>query len=132
MTRFGSSRDRTMALIFPGMDPYLEEPALWPGVHAALIVYARDHLQPQVRPRYIAAIEERVYLEGPDRPIIPDVRLQQHRPAAPGPGARADPGGPRKLRDHPRPAVGSARGHRDRGGQPHQQVRRAGPQLVPG
>jgi hypothetical protein len=23
---------------FPGMDPYLEHPALWPGIHARLIV----------------------------------------------------------------------------------------------
>ena len=26
-----------MAMIFPGMDPYLESPQLWPGIHAALI-----------------------------------------------------------------------------------------------
>ena len=44
-------------MIFPGMDPYLEEPALWPGVHASLIVYIRDVLQPQLRPRYVAAID---------------------------------------------------------------------------
>jgi hypothetical protein len=74
-----------MAMIFPRMDPYLENPQLWPGVHAALIVYIRDHLQPLVRPRYLAAIEERVYLESPDRPVVPDLRLQRHRPQAPGP-----------------------------------------------
>src|SRR4051812_30728357 len=74
-----------MSMIFPGMDPYLENPQLWPGVHAALIVYTHDHLQPQLRPRYLAVIEERVYLEGPDREIIPDVRVQRHRPGAPGP-----------------------------------------------
>ena len=60
-------------MIFPGMDPYLEDPQIWPGVHAALIVYIRDQLQPLLRPRYIAAIEERVFVEGPDRQIIPDV-----------------------------------------------------------
>lgn len=70
-------------MIFPGMDPYLEEPQLWPGVHAALIVYIRDHLQPLLRPRYLASIEERVYLEGPNREIIPDVRVHQNRPDAP-------------------------------------------------
>jgi hypothetical protein len=72
-----------MAMIFPGMDPYLEAPHLWPGIHASLIVYIRDQLQPLIRPRYLAAIEERVFLEGPDRDIIPDVRLQQQRPQAP-------------------------------------------------
>jgi hypothetical protein len=49
-----------MAMIFPGMDPYLEAPPLWPGVHASMIVYIRDQLQPLIRPRYLAAIEERV------------------------------------------------------------------------
>jgi hypothetical protein len=70
-------------MIFPGMDPYLEAPLLWPGIHMALIVYLRDQLQPLIRPRYLAAIEERVYLERPDRDRIPDVRVHQHRPDAP-------------------------------------------------
>src|ERR1043166_1013767 len=69
-----------MGIIFPGMDPYLEDPQVWPGVHAALIVYIRDHLQPSLRPRYIAAIEERVYVEGLDREIVPDVWLKRSRP----------------------------------------------------
>jgi hypothetical protein len=69
-----------MGMIFPGMDPYLEDPRLWTGVHASLIVYTRDHLQPLLRPRYIAAIEERVFVEGPDREIIPEVWLKQTRP----------------------------------------------------
>ena len=62
-----------MSMIFPGMDPYLENPRLWPGVHHALVVYIRDYLRPLITPRYIAAIEERVYVEGPNREIIPDV-----------------------------------------------------------
>ncbi|MEH2128789.1 DUF4058 family protein [Nostoc sp.] len=28
---------------FPGMNPYLEEPELWPGVHGRLIVAMSDH-----------------------------------------------------------------------------------------
>jgi hypothetical protein len=35
-----------MSMIFPGMDPYLEEPLLWPDVHASFIVYLREHLRP--------------------------------------------------------------------------------------
>ncbi len=58
-----------MSTIFPGMDPYLEEPQIWAGVHAAFIVYVRNHLQPQLPPRYLAAIEERVFVEGPDLEI---------------------------------------------------------------
>jgi hypothetical protein len=72
-----------MAMIFPGMDPYLEAPLLWPGVHSSMIVYMRDQLQPLLQPRYIAAIEERVYLEGPDRDVIPDVRVLKPRSQAP-------------------------------------------------
>jgi len=34
-----------MSMIFPGMDPYLENPQLWPGVHTRLIVYLADQLQ---------------------------------------------------------------------------------------
>ncbi len=66
-----------MEMIFPGMDPYLENPRLWPGVHHALVVYIRDYLRPLLTPRYIAAIEERVYVEGPDREIIPDVWVRR-------------------------------------------------------
>jgi len=50
---------------FPGMDPFLERPALWPDVHTSLIVALRDALQPQVRPRYYVAIEERTYIVEP-------------------------------------------------------------------
>lgn len=68
-----------MATIFPGMDPYLENHRLWSGVHSALIVYLRDQLTPLLRPRYIAAVEERVYVEHPHREIIPDVWIKQGR-----------------------------------------------------
>ena len=66
-----------MAMIFPGMDPYLEDPQFWPGVHSAMVVYIRDQLQPLLRPRYIAAVEERVFVEGPNRDVVPDVWIAQ-------------------------------------------------------
>jgi len=66
-------------MIFPGMDPYLEDPQLWTGVHASLIVYIRNYLQPLVRPRYVAAIEERVFLEGAEKERIPDVWIQRRK-----------------------------------------------------
>ncbi len=47
---------------FPGMDPYLEDPTLWPDVHHALISNMREFLLPQLRPAYFAQIEERVYV----------------------------------------------------------------------
>jgi hypothetical protein len=56
------------------MDPYLEDPQVWPDVHASFIVYLREHLRPLLRPRYVIAVESRVFVEGPDtqHPIIPD------------------------------------------------------------
>ena len=35
---------------FPGMDPWLESPLLWPGVHARLIPLFAEQLAPQVIP----------------------------------------------------------------------------------
>jgi hypothetical protein len=65
--------DLIVAMIFPGMDPYLEHPHLWSGFHHTLITYIRDYLRPLLRPRYVAAVEDRVYLEGADREIVPDL-----------------------------------------------------------
>jgi hypothetical protein len=50
---------------FPGMDPYLEHPGLWPDVHNGLIAELRNALAPQLRPRYYVALEERTYLAEP-------------------------------------------------------------------
>lgn len=47
---------------FPGMDPYLEQPELWPDIHNSLIPALRNDLAPKLRPRYYLAIEERLYL----------------------------------------------------------------------
>jgi Protein of unknown function (DUF4058) len=47
---------------FPGMDPYLEEPGLWPDVHARLIALSSEFLGQALRPKYYVRIEERVYI----------------------------------------------------------------------
>lgn len=65
---------------FPGMDPYLEDPARWPDVHQSLITYIRDALQPHLRPRYLARIGERIYILAPPQALYPDVVLIR-RPA---------------------------------------------------
>lgn len=53
---------------FPGMDPYLEEPARWPDVHARLIGVASEVLNAELRPRYFTRIEERLYISSEDDP----------------------------------------------------------------
>lgn len=50
---------------FPGMDPYLEHPALWPDVHNRLIAAIADDLAPRLAPRYYVALERRAYLLAP-------------------------------------------------------------------
>jgi hypothetical protein len=57
------------------MDPYLEERSLWPDVHSSLITYTREALQPQIRPKYIARIGERIQLAEMPHRYIPDVLL---------------------------------------------------------
>src|SRR5260370_9579096 len=65
-----------MIFPLPGMDPYLEHPVLWETVHARLIVALANQLQPRLDPRYVTSIEERVFVEGPQR-RIPDVWLRK-------------------------------------------------------
>jgi Protein of unknown function (DUF4058) len=78
-----------MGMIFPGMDPYLEDPQVWPGVHNRLVVYLADQLQPRLQPNYVAMVEERVYIEGTPRVYVPDVLIWQRprpRPKESGEG----------------------------------------------
>ena len=70
-----------MPMPFPGMDPYLEHPALWPSVHHRLIVAFANLLGPNIRPRYVASVEERVFIEGPEHQRIPDVVIHKVRTA---------------------------------------------------
>lgn len=60
---------------FPGMDPYLEDPAHWPDVHQRLITYIADILGADLRPRYHARIGERVYILKPPRTFYPDLTI---------------------------------------------------------
>ena len=64
---------------FPGMDPWLESARIWQGVHNAFIVYAAEALQSLIRPRFIAAVEARVYISTAGRSIVPDVILRRGR-----------------------------------------------------
>jgi len=67
-----------MPSLFPGMDPYLEHPDLWPDVHNGLIAALRDELAPTLRPRYYVALEERTYLEEPPELVLvgrPDIAM---------------------------------------------------------
>lgn len=68
---------------FPGMDPYLEHPSLWPDVHNRLIAAIADALVPLVAPRYFVALERRAYLrQADDLALIgrPDLAVVKPQP----------------------------------------------------
>lgn len=69
---------------FPGMNPYLENPELWTELHHLLIGILAETLNPQLLPKYRAAIEKRVYqMSGEDALFIgiPDVTVERSRTA---------------------------------------------------
>lgn len=79
---------------FPGMDPYLEGPDIWPDVHARLIAALAAQLTPKLRPRYVARVELRTFMFEPDDPagelyVVPDARIVEQGPRA----APQTPGG---------------------------------------
>ena len=68
---------------FPGMDPYLEHPTLWPGVQTRLMVALANRLRPVIRPRYVASVEERLVIQEGEEHRIPDVAVKK-RSGQPG------------------------------------------------
>ena len=68
---------------FPGMDPYLEDPGGWPGVHGLLISAIRTDLNRRLGPRFVADVgvtEYRVAAED-RRWAYPDVFATEQRRA---------------------------------------------------
>jgi hypothetical protein len=71
-----------MRLRLPGMDPYLEHPALWPDVHNRLLAALADAIAPLVAPRYYVALERRTYALKPDDLVLigrPDLVVVQRQ-----------------------------------------------------
>lgn len=68
---------------FPGMDPYLEDPGLWPGFHTNLIVQMQGELNRRLSRRYAARVEERLYIadgaEDRTKVRVADVRIERKR-----------------------------------------------------
>src|SRR6516225_204282 len=62
-------RFRAMPGPFPGMDPYLEDPLLWRGLHLSLIFCMTEALNARLPDDYIASIDERVYVVQPEHHI---------------------------------------------------------------
>ncbi len=72
---------------FPGMDPYLEDPTIFPDLHETLIGIIREQLAPRLAPKYIAELTTELVIEevGTDDQsllAIPDVTVTQAKEAA--------------------------------------------------
>jgi hypothetical protein len=62
------------------MNPYLENPEDWPGVHHWLIIEIARFLSPKLRPKYRVAVEVRMYESSGENSLlvgIPDVIVQR-------------------------------------------------------
>ncbi|MBI4605312.1 MAG: DUF4058 family protein [Planctomycetes bacterium] len=64
---------------FPGMDPYLEDPVLWPGVHQDFITLTKLTLNARLPSHYALNTGERLYVVQSDRSIYPDVAMFEAR-----------------------------------------------------
>ena len=69
---------------FPGMDPYLESPDIWPDVHASLASIFREQLNPLLIPKYTAELDSQIVIDrvGEDMPLyqigaVPDVAISE-------------------------------------------------------
>ena len=60
---------------FPGMDPFLEGPDVFPDLHNDLIFGVKEALQSRLPEPYFASTEARIWVESSQRTIRPDVSL---------------------------------------------------------
>jgi len=85
-----------MSSPFPGMDPYLEAPQIWPDLHDSLAGEIRNELNQTLPSPCYARLETRPELgiveqEGERQRVVPDVTVIRHPnpPKAPGDGTVA-------------------------------------------
>ena len=65
---------------FPGMDPYLESPEIFPDLHNSLIIQLQEAINAQLPPPFYATTGSRVWIEASQRHIEPDVDILRPRP----------------------------------------------------
>lgn len=51
---------------FPGMDPYLEDPEVWPDFHVTFLASLRPELNKMLPPRYVARLDRYVRVDDSD------------------------------------------------------------------
>src|SRR5438046_846253 len=81
---------------FPGMDPYLEAPDVWPDVHSRLINIFAEQLSPQLGSKYYTDLQTQIVIEHivddqfEQRGALPDVAIRhtkRTRPSEPPAGS---------------------------------------------
>ncbi|MBI4605758.1 MAG: DUF4058 family protein [Planctomycetes bacterium] len=98
------SADMEQASPFPGMDPYLEDPEIWPSFHHRIANEIADQLNPSIGPKYYADVSLRTVGEmvriGTARATYPDTGVYRQatptstEPARRGGAALAPPPAP--------------------------------------
>src|SRR5437868_140297 len=78
---------------FPGMDPWLESPTVFPDLHDRLIFVLSEVLNARLPKPYFAAIASRLVIEEPHRRIVPDVDVFRSPTTTNGGSARGSGGG---------------------------------------
>lgn len=77
-----------MANPFPGMNPFLEDPAVWEEFHYVLIAECMYQLSAHLPPRYIAKIQERIQSisisDEAAKQYLPDVAVAREKFESPG------------------------------------------------
>ena len=69
---------------FPGMDPYLEAPELWPAFHNAFIYCLNAAINHQLPVGFASRLEERLVVEEGIRHFVADVSVGQSGPPSGG------------------------------------------------
>lgn len=77
---------------FPGMDPYIEEPSLWPDFHLTMLAAMKAFINQRLPAQYGAFVDRYIWLHEPDadtrvRLGKPDVFVGERGQQAEGPGA---------------------------------------------
>lgn len=73
---------------FPGMNPFLEKPHLWPDFHSGLMKHFQAQLNDQLLPDFFCGVEQHLYVEEMDTDAngvhigVADVSLHETRPVS--------------------------------------------------
>lgn len=83
---------------FPGMDPFLEHPEIFPDFHDRFVTHLSEAVQPRLPAPYIATLGRRAWIEVSERYSEPDVQIARPRST----GNQTEPAAPVAVADSPR------------------------------